>query len=292
MLHTTDTMPLKNIYIVRHGYRSNWLPVEQQVPPPTGIDSDPCLAPHGVDQAMELSEFIVNGLTAKNLPVPQAIFSSPFYRCVETINPTADKLGLKIHLERGVGEWFKPDRPTIPIPADHKVLNTYFGNVPEPMEWDWTTLVPSVNGETESEIFERCKQFWPLFIAKFESMYPDVETVIFVTHAATKIALGMSLMGYKSNFDFLTDKDGGDSMTTRIGGSTCSVDYYNLHESGNWRMLINSETGFLTHGAEMNWHFATSQFEAGSKEDVEYRKKLQIEQDRVNKKHARHRSKF
>lgn len=285
-------MPLETIYIVRHGYRSNWLPKGQQLPPPTGIDSDPCLAPHGVNQANELAEFLVDRLPEKNLPVPQVIFSSPFYRCVETINPTAEKLGLKIHLERGIGEWFKPNRPIVPIPADHEVLNSFFENVPAPMEWDWETVIPSTKGETEVDIFERCKAFWPRFISKFEAANPEVKAIVLVTHAATKISLGISLAGYNNNREFLTEKDGGDSKTTRVGGSTCSLDGYKIDKNGKWNMFMNSETSFLSHGAEMNWHFATSQFEAGSKEDIEYRRKLQLEQDKVNQKIARQRSKF
>lgn len=285
-------MTLKYIYIVRHGYRSNWLPEDQQVPPPTGIDSDPCLAPHGVEQAKELAEFISTGLPDKGLPVPQMIFSSPFYRCVETINPTAEKLGMKIHLERGISEWFKPNRPVVPIPADHKVLHGFFENVPDSMEWEWATVMPNTAGETEEDIFERCSRFWEKFIPKFEARYPDLESVIFVTHAAIKISLGMSLLGYKNNREFLTEKDGGDSKTTRIGGATCSVDAYTREGNEAWKMLMNSEVSFLSHGAEMNWHFATSQFEPGSKEDIEYRRKLQLEQDRVNEKFARQRSKL
>lgn len=283
-------MTLKTIYIVRHGYRSNWLPIEQQIEPPTGIDSDPPLAPHGVKQSIELADFLTNGLKEMNLPIPQMIFSSPFYRCIETINPTSEKLNLKIHLERGLGEWFKPNREIIPLPADHKILNNFFKNVPTEVDWLWDTIIPDVNGETEDSIFKRCQNFWIKFIPKFELKYPEIETIILVTHAATKIALGMSLAGYSNTREFLKLKDGGDGKTTRIGGSTCSIDGYkrvDLNNDNLWNLFMNAETSFLSHGAEMNWHFATSQFEAGSKEDIEYRKKLQLEADEANLRHAR-----
>lgn len=279
-------MTLKTIYIARHGYRSNWLPLAEQLPSPTGIDSDPPLAPHGVDQAEQLASYIVNSLPKENLPVPEVVFSSPFYRCAETVDPTAKALGVKIHPERGIGEWFKPGRPIIPVPADHKVLSTFFSSVPENMEWEWDTVVPSLKGETEDQIFKRCQMFWEKFIPKFEKEYPDVECILMVTHAATKIALGMSLMGYKGVRDFLEEKDNGDGKTTRIGGSTCSLDGYKL-VGDNWRMFMNAETKYLKHGAEMNWHFATSQFEAGSKEDVEFRTKQKEEQEKVNIRLAR-----
>ncbi|ODQ46909.1 hypothetical protein PICMEDRAFT_33339 [Pichia membranifaciens NRRL Y-2026] len=281
-------MTLKTVYIVRHGYRSNWLPLEQQVAPPTGVDSDPPLAPHGVDQAKELAVFLSRDLAARQLPVPQMIFSSPFYRCVETIHPTAQALGLEIHPERGLGEWFKPNRQVVPVPVDHAMLHTFFETVPSDMDWLWDTVVPSVKGETEESIFQRCQTFWARFIPKFEQKHPDVECIVLVTHAATKIALGMALAGYGSTREFLTEKDGGDGKTTRIGGSTCSVDAYRRNVAHNtWNMFMNAETSFLSLGPEMDWHFATSQFEAGSKEDVEYRARLQQEQSQANSRHAR-----
>lgn len=286
----TLPMTLKTIYIARHGYRSNWLPLPEQIPPPTGIDSDPPLAPHGVKQAQELAGFITKDLPQKNLPVPQMIFSSPFYRCIETINPTAEALHLPIQLERGLGEWFKPHRKIVPVPADHLTLHKFFNTVPSEMDWLWDTVIPSLEGETEEEIFKRCQVFWSKFIPKFESIYPNVECIILVTHAATKIALGMALAGYSNVRDFLTEKDGGDGKTTRIGGSTCSLDGYAKSSNGDtWNLFMNAETSFLSCGAEMDWHFATSQFEAGSKEDIEYRKKLQVEQDKANLLHARQR---
>lgn len=275
-------MVLKTVYIVRHGYRSNWLPLDQQLPPPTGVDSDPALAPHGIEQAEELGAYIIGGLPKRGLPTPQMIFSSPFYRCVQTIEPTAKNLQLPIHLERGLGEWFKPDRSTIPVPIDSTQMHGFFPDVPENMVWQWDTIIPSLTGETEDTIFKRCQAFWQQFIPKFEKIYPDVESIVMVTHAATKIALGMSLMGYQSTRDFLTGKDGGDGSSSRLGGATCSLDGYQLQPNGEWNLVMNSNTDFLTNGAEMDWHFATSQFEAGSKEDIEYRKKLQREQDEVN----------
>jgi transcription factor C subunit 7 len=283
-------MTLKTIYIVRHGYRSNWLPLDQQVPPPTGVDSDPPLAPHGVQQSHELADFFAKEIPQRGYQPPQMVFSSPFYRCVETIHPTADRLNLQVHPERGLGEWFKPDRAIIPVPASHETLNSFFNTVPSKMDWVWDTVIPSLSGETEESIFTRCQNFWVAFIPKFEEQYPNIESIVLVTHAATKIALGMALAGYSGVRDYLGEKDGGDGKTTRIGGSTCSVDGYKRvgEDSQHWNMFMNAETSFLSMGAEMDWHYATSQFEAGSQEDIEYRKKLQEAQDRANQLHARH----
>lgn len=71
---------------------------------PTGNPSDPALAAYGEQQARELSEKIVT----LDPPV-DVIYSSPFYRCLQTLKPTVEKLfaqgkaGGKVKVENGLG---------------------------------------------------------------------------------------------------------------------------------------------------------------------------------------------
>jgi transcription factor C subunit 7 len=73
-------------------------------PTPTGIPTDPPLVAHGVNQAEELADY----LTRLDPPIDQ-IYSSPFYRCLQTLKPTTERLfsqgkaGGKVRVERGVG---------------------------------------------------------------------------------------------------------------------------------------------------------------------------------------------
>lgn len=254
-------MTLSTIYIARHGYRSNWLPPPHP-PNPTGIDSDPVLAPHGVAQAKELAAHI------SSLPSdsrPQMIISSPFYRCVETSQPIAAALGLKIAIDRGIGEWFKKDRPVIPAPAKYEQLKQFFPeHIGSDELWSGSGAVPSEQGEAETDIFERACRFWASFVPKFEQQYPQVTCVVLVTHAAPKIALGMSLMKLQSvhdDIDFAGD--------TKLRAGACSLDKY-VHEGGSWVLKENGRTDFLSHGEEMNWNFDVK-FEAGSDEDIKAR---------------------
>lgn len=265
-------MAIKTIYIARHGYRSNWLPKGPYPPPPTGVNSDVPLAEHGVKQAKELAHYI---MSIENQP--EMIFSSPFYRCLQTSEPIADLLDLPINMERGIGEWYKPDRDVIPEPASFEVLNNFF---PGKLNPDWeSTVIPSGKGETEQDIFNRCKEFWPKFAAKLEAAFPNVETILLVSHAATKIALGMNLLG----FDNCRDPIDSDGAIIRSG--SCSLDKFELVQSEledledvpfparRWRLTMNGNTEFLSKGEEMHWDFQYG-FEAGSDADIKARQAL------------------
>ncbi|GMM35345.1 transcription factor TFIIIC subunit [Saccharomycopsis crataegensis] len=251
-------MVLETIYIARHGFRSNWLP--GPVPePPTGINSDNVLAPHGLDQAKELA-IHVSSLEKK----PEALFSSPFYRCLQTSTPIADALGLEILVENGIGEWYKPDRGIIPEPASLELLLKFFDNI----NTEWSSLITASNkGETEGEIFARTQQFWKRFFPKFEAEFPKIKSIMFVCHAATKIALGMSLMGYSGVRDQINFK--GEKY---LRSGACSLDTYTRDSAeGKWEIEVNGDTSFLSQGEEMSWHFI-DKVEAGSDEDIKLRR--------------------
>jgi transcription factor C subunit 7 len=73
---------------------------------PTGIPSDPALTGYGEKQAEELANHI---LTLQ--PPVDAIYSSPFYRCLQTIKPLVEKLSTqqavqKVRVETGLGYVF------------------------------------------------------------------------------------------------------------------------------------------------------------------------------------------
>ncbi|KAL4976960.1 histidine phosphatase superfamily [Aspergillus desertorum] len=125
-------MPLDTIYLTRHGHRLNWTvdhktgTYSSHFPTPTGNPSDPTLTSHGVRQAHELAAHIVSGNV---VPKPFRVYSSPFWRCLQTIEPAVRALnGVKerlewktvgggpggidpnaefeIRVENGLGEWF------------------------------------------------------------------------------------------------------------------------------------------------------------------------------------------
>ncbi|CAB4252503.1 similar to Saccharomyces cerevisiae YOR110W TFC7 One of six subunits of the RNA polymerase III transcription initiation factor complex (TFIIIC) [Maudiozyma barnettii] len=258
-------MAIKTIYIARHGYRSNWLPDGPYPPPPTNVDSDVPLAAHGIDQAKQLADFV-----AKLDVKPQLIFSSPFYRCLQTSKPVKEKLDIPLYVDNGVGEWYRPDRPIIPIPAPVSKLNGLFDSM---ISEDWeSSIIPSDKGETKEDIFERCNKFLGIFIPRVEEVFPEVSSILIVTHAATKAALGMNLLGFPDAIVSIDDKG------TVIRNGSCSIDQFDLIKSNGkdvcakeWELKMNGNTSFLTKGEEMNWDFRNG-FEAGSDADIRARK--------------------
>lgn len=135
---TVQKMPLDTIYLTRHGvrpahpsinptnltndkhqHRLNYTidprtgTYKSAFPTPTGSPVDPCLTSHGVQQSHELAAH----LAGESLhPKPGWIYSSPFYRCLQTIRPGVEKLrdgrdgdsggGLDVRLENGIGYVF------------------------------------------------------------------------------------------------------------------------------------------------------------------------------------------
>ncbi|XBW38694.1 hypothetical protein QEN19_004282 [Hanseniaspora menglaensis] len=279
-------MGIKTIYLLRHGYRSNWLP-EPHPPSPTGIEADVLLAQHGLEQAEELSEYI-NSDSFKNKP--QLIISSPFIRCIQTIRPTAKKLDLEIVIEKGIGEWFKKDRcvettvidgieqKTVPLPANLEKLHYVFEKDNLKMNKYWETVIPNIKGESKEDIQKRAFEVLPLLIERIEKEYPEIESVLLCTHAATKIALGMAILGYEDLTATFSDVKEGQH--NHIRAAACSLDkFYIPFESKDsfydrdWTMTMNGNTSYLTKGEEMHWDFRNG-FEAGSDADIKYREEI------------------
>jgi transcription factor C subunit 7 len=71
-------MTIKEIWIVRHGYREDWVTDTPHLP--THLKNDPPLSELGRKQAQELADYL------KNKSIDR-IYSSPFYRVLESVYP-------------------------------------------------------------------------------------------------------------------------------------------------------------------------------------------------------------
>ncbi|KAF1830987.1 phosphoglycerate mutase-like protein [Decorospora gaudefroyi] len=240
------------IYIVRHAFRANWS-VDPQTGvytsslggTPTGIPTDPPLTSHGVTQSKELADYIC---TVE--PPVERIYSSPFYRCLQTLNPTVEKLAKDgkvkggIRIERGIGEFFGRANFTHPTPPSLTHLTPHFSH----LDQDYTSPSahhPSSNGELIVELHERVKKALDHIIQTLDEDPEQPRSVLLCTHAATMIAAGRVLTGKMPQ-----NPDEDDFQCYTAGLSK-----FVRNGNGEWECVMNSDTSFLSGGAERGWHF-------------------------------------
>ncbi|KAJ7181708.1 phosphoglycerate mutase-like protein [Mycena crocata] len=184
---------IETIYIARHGFRMNW--INSTWKSETGLPRDPPLAAFGVTQAQELADYF---LTLPEDQRPTAIFSSPYYRCLQTSQPTSIALGVPIYVEHGISEWYSPVAPGTglhPRPGSATSLQAYFPGRIDAASWSSVYYPPRV-GEDVAEVHARAGAFLDAFVPAVERAFPGAHRrVLLVSHAATTIALARALVG-------------------------------------------------------------------------------------------------
>ncbi|KAF9241329.1 histidine phosphatase superfamily [Melanogaster broomeanus] len=181
---------IETIYIARHGFRSNW--VDSNWKSVTGLSRDPPLAAYGEAQALELAKYIQSLPKDKQ---PTAIFSSPYYRCLQTSRPVAEHLSLPIYIDHGLSEWYStalPGTGLLPRPKGATDLQSLFPEI----NASWSSIwLPSRKGEDVEELHARVAGFLDHFIHHVERR-TDInhKNILFVSHAATIIALCRGLL--------------------------------------------------------------------------------------------------
>ena len=130
------------------------------LPSPTGIPTDPALSSHGVDQSHELAAHLISiagggaGKDAKplssdgnpsgHLPPIDVVYSSPYYRCLQTMAPYARRANIRVRVDPGLGEWYgSAERFEHPTSAPLEVLARLF---PDVLDTRWGTDTGAENG--------------------------------------------------------------------------------------------------------------------------------------------------
>lgn len=277
-------MPVKTIILLRHGHRLGWIldhrsgtyTPASHVRFPTGIATDPPLASHGVKQAQETAAHIVPLLTPAAEEGKLRIYSSLYYRCLETLRPTIESLKEagwpgKVRGERGVGEWFGKAWFSHPAPENANVLNEEF--------FPWvdgeykSRITPPEKGETIEELHDRVARTLEEILADLdeESAASGTElTLLLGGHAAPIICSGRVLTGQKpsdwaeEDFHCFTC---GISKFVRSSTVTNDVRYAEMQThtkkpwwshggiAGGWHCIENSSCAHLSSGEERGWHF-------------------------------------
>ncbi|KAJ0372009.1 hypothetical protein COL26b_009385 [Colletotrichum chrysophilum] len=167
-----------------------------------GIPSDPALTAHGVDQAKELGAHL---LTVE--PPIDAVYSSPYYRCLQTITPFVSlkedeinqgaqkDVGAKsdatvIRPEHGLCEWYGAAPFDHPTPASPDVLKPMFRHLDAAYQ---SRVFPARKGETIAQLHDRVAAAVQAIIEQCDA--EGKRAVVLCSHAASIIALGRVLTG-------------------------------------------------------------------------------------------------
>ncbi|CAN8097040.1 unnamed protein product [Discula destructiva] len=284
-------MPLEVIYVTRHGFRSNWVvdpnsgEYQAHLRSPTGIASDPALTSHGVDQAKELASHL---MTVQ--PPVERIFSSPYYRCLQTVQPFVQLLEQGVDQttaakpaifgETGLSEWYGAApfvHPTSAPPAELKDLFPAYDTSYVP------AVAPSRMGETMAQLHERVALTLDAIIKRCDEM--GVRAVLLCSHAATIIAIGRVLTGNMpenvETEDFRVFTCGLSTFrrqraklaaahhsaeqpatarsrgTPGVGNAGGTPDWKSgVGVGGGWSCEVNSDCSFLSSGEERGWRFS------------------------------------
>ncbi|KAJ6519873.1 histidine phosphatase superfamily [Mycena sanguinolenta] len=241
---------IETIYIARHGFRMNW--VNNTWKSVTGLAKDPPLAAFGETQARELAEYF---LSLPEDQRPTAIFSSPYYRCLQTAQPVAKALSVPIFVEHGISEWYSPVTPGTglhPRPGSASSLRAYFPEI-DPDAWSSIWYPPRV-GEDVAEVHARAAGFLDAFVPAAEDRFAcgqNAETahtatrVLLVSHAATVIALTRALVG-------------DPALPLRVG--CCSLTEVVRKRDvipicGGWEAKLVADGAHLKEGTSRDWGF-------------------------------------
>jgi transcription factor C subunit 7 len=274
-------MVVTEILLLRHGHRLAWTldpstgKYTSNHPFPTRLPADPPLAAHGARQAAETGAFFHKTLLDPARNDRLRIYSSLFYRCLETLRPTVEKLraeftddtkilkSLEVRGERGLGEWFGHAWFKQPVPGTPAMLKEKF--FPWLDEHYSSRIIPDGHGERIETLHSRIAKALEEVVRYVDKEFADAGraeeevTLLICGHAAQIICSGRALTGQMpedldeedfqcytcgiSKFRKRTDFGDGGKWNRRLG------------VAGGWDCVLNSECSHLSEGEERGWHF-------------------------------------
>ncbi|CAO3628990.1 unnamed protein product [Cunninghamella blakesleeana] len=224
---------LKEIWITRHGFREDWVnPIPIY---PTGLKYDPPLSSFGLEQAKELGDF----LKEKSI---QRIYTSPFYRVLQTIQPLTDYTQIPVYIDHSMSEWYGQAYETYQVPASKTTLQELFPTINFQTNYQSSVELP-IGGETILECHERTKKGLISLIQQLDKEDPTVETILLSGHAATVITSIRALM---------------NDPTLFVGTGTCSLAKLKrrcINDQQQWDLIFHGNCDHLSKGEQRSWMF-------------------------------------
>ncbi|KAI9357225.1 histidine phosphatase superfamily [Pilaira anomala] len=225
-------MVLKEIYITRHGFREDW--VNPNPPLPTHLPNDPPLSKLGRSQAKELANFL------KHKSIDR-IYSSPFYRVLETVYPLVKECNMPLYIDNSMAEWVGLAHgrylPSAPLPELKQLfpkldIEHHTSSIPLPEE-----------AETVHDCHLRVKRGLDKLIDSLDSE-EDPEsphTILLAGHAASVICAVRALL---NNAQFF------------VKCGTCSLTHLVRNPDLTWTLVSNGDCQHLSQGEQRSWMFS------------------------------------
>lgn len=145
----------------------------------------------------------------------------------------------------GLSEWFSPAAPGTgfhPRPESATSLQQYFLQIDPAWSSIW---YPSRKGEDVDKVHDRLENFMVSFAPELERRFPGKHTrVLFVSHAATIIALTRILLGDRS----FPLRIGCCSLSELVKGPSMPI-------VGHWKVLRLGDGSHMKDGTAREWGF-------------------------------------
>lgn len=178
---------LKSIYVLRHGDRFDFEDKERWAKIAPERPLDPVLSDLGILQSIKLGTYFKEGIPSLQGPKITRCLTSPFVRCIQTINPIAGATDSKICVENSLWECVFTNE----VMPSLRERQSYFPRI----DPDYESIFKPVPDEGfPKENMERYARAANGIVDKFK----DTDgAIVICTHAAGVAAIVASLMKVK-----------------------------------------------------------------------------------------------
>jgi transcription factor C subunit 7 len=246
------------------------------MPTPTSIPTDPALTSYGEQQAQQLGAHLPS-----LLPPLSQVYSSPYYRCLQTLQPGIAELkkhGYKngVIVDNAFEEWYGEtgDHREHPRPAPFASLRDKHFPHMDLREFDEGIIIKSSRfGESIASLHNRIAYGLHRVIERAEKR--GEKSILICTHAAAMIAMGRVLTGhmpedvdvddfhcYTASLSQYNRKSNQMASPTEVGtwdpereDAIPDLDWRGNGVQGGWDSILNGDCSFLKGGEERGWHF-------------------------------------
>lgn len=206
------------------------------------------------------------------------IYSSPFYRCLQTLAPFTNHIAsaegkgkVQVNVEPGLGEFYGLARFDHPSPASIEVLNSHFPHLYAEKD---PICIPSTKGESIPQLHDRLAYTLHHLIARADADLNRPKSLLICTHAAAMIAIGRVLTGRMPEDEGEEDFRCGTCSFTKFvrkGGrrEAKEMEAWRKEKAdevpdvgwrngggvggGQWECVVNGDCSFLENGEERTW---------------------------------------